>query len=210
MKRSLVLTIGLALVAVPVEAQLAFFPVDALPSAGDTPATFLGATYGRGVNDGSGKLDAYGAFVGRSGIGSRATIAAGVGMIDAAESEWTYGAAIGVDVLPAGSAAQLSLQSGVGYFSPIDDVSSLHIPVGLALKGMIEGPTANVAPWVMPRLSIFRNSVGDFSDTATEFGVSGGVAVTLPSGLGFHTSIDVLASDPSQALLGVGVHYMMP
>lgn len=208
MKRISVLTIGLAMMAaVPVQAQLTGFPVDALPSAGDMPATFLGATYGRGLNDASGKLDAYSAFLGRTGIGNRATIAAGVGMIDAAESEWTFGGAIGVDLLSAGGSAQVSLQTGVGYFSPIDDVSALHIPVGVALKGMVEGPTANVMPWVMPRISILRSSVGDLSDTSTEFGASGGVALTLPSGLGFHTSIDLLATDPSAWLLGVGVHY---
>jgi hypothetical protein len=209
MKRTLVLTLGLlTATAVSVEAQLAFFPVDALPSG--SPATFFGATYGRGMNDASGKLDAYGAFIGRTGVGNRATLAAGVGMIDAAESEWTFGGAVGVDVLPAGGSAQLSLQTGLGYFSPVTDVSTMHIPVGVALKGMVEGPTADVQPWVMPRLSIIRTSVGDFSDTSTEFGVSGGVAVTLPSGFGFHTSVDVLAADATQWLLGVGVHYLMP
>jgi hypothetical protein len=209
MKRTLVLTLGLlTAAAVSVEAQLAFFPVDALPSG--SAATFFGATYGRGMNDASGKLDAYGAFIGRTGVGNRATLAAGVGMIDAAESEWTFGGAVGVDVLPAGGSAQLSLQTGLGYFSPVTDVSTMHIPVGVALKGMVEGPTADVQPWVMPRLSIIRTSVGDLSDTSTEFGVSGGVAVTLPSGFGFHTSVDVLAADNAQWLLGVGVHYLMP
>ena len=210
MKRTLVLTLGLlTATAVSVEAQLAFFPVDALPSG--SAATFFGATYGRGMNDASGKLDAYGAFIGRSGVGNRATLAVGVGMIDApAESEWTYGAAVGIDVLPAGGSAQLSVQTGLGYFSPVTDVSTMHIPVGLALKGMIEGPTADVVPWVMPRVSILRSSVGDLSDTSTEFGVSGGVAVTLPSGFGVHTSVDVLAADATQWLLGVGVHYSMP
>jgi hypothetical protein len=210
MKRTLVLTLGLlTATAVSVEAQLAFFPVDALPSG--SAATFFGATYGRGMNDASLKLDAYSAFIGRSGIGNRATLAAGVGMIDfPAEGEWTYGAALGIDVLPAGGSAQLSVQTGLGYFSPVTDASTMHIPVGLALKGMIEGPTADVAPWVMPRVSILRASVGDVSDTSTDFGVSGGVMVTLPNGFGVHTSVDVLAADATQWLLGVGVHYSMP
>ena len=210
MKRISVLTIGLAMIAaVPVEAQLFNFPVQALPSAGDAPATLLAASYGRGLNEDSGKLDAYGAFIGRTGIGGRATVAVGAGMIDAAESEWTFGGAVGVDVMPAGGSAQVSIQTGVGYFSPATDVSGLHIPIGVALKGNIEGPTATVVPWIMPRLSVLRSSIGDLSDTSTEFGASGGVAFTMPSGFGAHTSLDLTASDPSVWLLGVGVHFMV-
>lgn len=211
MKRISVLTFGLALVAaVPAEAQLFNFPVQALPSAGDAPATFLAATYGRGINDDSGKQDAYGASVGRTGIGGRATIAAGVGMIDSdPDSEWTFGGAVGVDLMAPGGSAQVSLQTGVGYFSPVTDLSMLHIPIGVALKGNIEGPTATVVPWIMPRLSVLRTSVGDFSDTSTEFGASGGVAFTMPGGFGAHTAIDLTASDPSVWLLGVGIHYMI-
>jgi hypothetical protein len=208
MKRISVLTIGLAVVAaVPAQAQLANFPVYAQPTG--APATYLGATYGRGMNDASGKVDSYGAFVGRTGIGNRASIFAGLGMLDLdPDSEWTFGGGVAVDVLPAGGAAQVALQAGVGYFSPVEDFSILHFPIGVALKGMIEGPTADVMPWVMPRLSINRSSFGDLSDTSTDFGVSGGVALTLPSGLGFHTAIDLLATDPDNVwLIGVGVHY---
>ena len=209
MKRSLVLTLGLAmLAAVPVQAQLTNFPVYAAPSGG--PATYLGLTYGRGMNDASGKLDAYGAFVGRSGVGGRASIFAGLGMLDIdPESEWTFGGGVGVDVLPAGGSAQVSIQGGVGYFSP-GTATLLTFPIGVALKGNIEGPTATVAPWVMPRLHISRVSNGT-SATETDFGVSGGFAVTLPSGFGIHTALDLTAVDPSNVwLLGVGLHYMMP
>lgn len=211
MKRISVLTMGLAmLAAVPVQAQLTNFPVYAQPTG--APATYVGATYGRGLNDASGKTDAYGAFVGRTGIGQRASIFAGLGMLDLdPDSEWTFGGGVAVDLLPAGGSAQVALQGGIGYFSPVDDASNLHFPIGVALKGNIEGPTATVVPWVMPRLSINRAKVGDISDTSTDFGVSGGVAFTLPGGFGAHTALDLLAVDPdNQWLLGVGVHYMIP
>ena len=212
MKRISVLTIGLALIAaVPAQAQLANFPVYAQPS-GD-PATYLGLTYGRGMNDASLKQDAYGAFVGRTGVGGRASIFAGLGMLDVdPDAQWSFGGGVGVDVLPAGGSAQVGIQAGVGYMSfdvGTASVSTMHFPIGVALKGMIEGPTANVSPWVMPRLSILRISNGT-SETTTDFGASGGVALTLPSGLGFHTALDVLAADEAEWLIGVGVHYMIP
>jgi hypothetical protein len=47
------------------------------------------------------------------------------------------------------------------------------------------------------------------SATSTDFGVSGGVALTLPSGLGFHTALDLLAADENAWLIGVGAHYMI-
>jgi hypothetical protein len=212
MKRILALTLGLALMAVPAEAQLFNFPVYSLPSASDAGATFIAATYGRGLNDGSGKQDAYGAFVGRSGIGGRATIGVGGGMIDSSpDSEWTFGGAVGVDLLQTGSAA-VSIQSGVGYISfdlGTSDLTTLHIPIGVAIKGMIEGPTATVVPWIMPRISIFRSSFASVSDTSTEFGASGGVSFTLPGGFGAHTALDLMATDPSSWLVGVGIHYLI-
>jgi len=210
MKRTLVLTLGLlTATAVSVEAQLLNFPVYATPSG--EPATFLAAGYGRGLNDASGKQDAYGAAVGRTGIGNRVTVLGAAALIDSdPESEWTFAGAVGIDVLPTGGSAQVSVQSGIGYFSPSDNFSLLHFPIGVALKGMIEGPTANVEPWIMPRLSVVRTSNGT-SNTETDFGVSGGFGVTLPSGFGIHTALDLLAVDPDNTwLLGVGVHYIIP
>ena len=213
MKRISVLTIGLAMIAaVPVEAQLTNFPVYAQPTG--EPATYLGLTYGRGMNDFSGKADAYGAFLGRTGVGGRASIFAGLGMLDVdPDAQWSFGGGAAVDVLPAGGSAQVALQAGVGYMS-VDvggtDVTNLHFPIGVALKGMIEGPTANVTPWIMPRISINRASAGGTSATETDFGASGGVALTLPSGLGFHTALDLLAATENIWLIGVGAHYMIP
>ena len=214
MKRIWVLTVGLAMIAaVPVEAQLTNFPVYAQPTG--APATHLGVTYGRGMSEFSGKADAYGAFVGRTGVGGRASIFAGLGMMDVdPDAQWSFGGNVAFDVLPAGGSAQVAIQAGVGYMS-MDvlgtSVSNMHFPIGVALKGNIEGPTANVTPFIMPRLSINRSSGGGVSTTSTDFGASGGVALTLPSGLGFHTAIDLLATDPESIwLIGVGAHYMIP
>ena len=150
--------------------------------------------------------------MGRTGLGDRASIFAGLGMVDLSDpfdNELTYGGGLAVDLVPVGASAQLALQGGVGYFA-IEEYSNWHFPIGLALTGNIEGPTATVAPFVMPRLSINSASEGDESSTSTDFGVSGGVAFTTPGGFGAHTAIDLLAADEAEWLIGVGIHYMIP
>jgi hypothetical protein len=209
MKRALLMSFGLVAVAVPVEAQLFNFPVYATPSG--APATFVSADYGRGLNEDSGEFDAFGGAVGRTGIGGRTTIVGGFGYVDLPEEgKWTFGGDVGVDMLQPEGSAQVTIQGGIGYISFADDVSAMHFPIGVAIKGNMTGPSADVMPWIMPRLSIVRTSIFDESETETDFGVSGGVGFTLPSGFGAHTAIDLLNSDESLWTLGVGVHYVIP
>ena len=209
MKRALLMSLGLVAVAVPVEGQLFNFPVYATPSG--APATFVAGTYGRGLNEDSGEFDAFGGAVGRTGIGGRTTVVAGFGYVDfPTEAEWTFGGNVGVDMLQPDGSAQVTIQGGIGYLGVDvggETLTTLHFPIGLAIKGNMSGPSADVAPWIMPRLSIVQVSYLDESETETEFGVSGGVSVTLPSGFGAHTAIDLLNTDPSLWTLGVGVHY---
>jgi hypothetical protein len=208
MKRTWMFALGLMMLALPVEAQLFNFPTYSNPSAYGMPGTFIAATYGHGMNDASGKLDAYGAAIGRTGLGGRFSIVGAAGLIDAVESEVTFGGTVGVDLLPATGSTQISAQAGVGYFSP-GGVTFTHFPIGVALKTQIAGPTATVTPWVMPRVDIQRASASGVSATDTEFGVSAGFGVTLPSGFGVHSALDLLAEDTSVWVLGVGVHYVM-
>jgi len=208
MKRILMMSLCLVTVAVPVEAQLYNFPVYATPSG--EPATFVAATYGRGLNEDSGKLDAFGGAVGRTGIGGRTTVVGAFGYVDfPSEGKWTFGGDVGVDMLQPGGSAQVTIQGGIGYISFDTDDSSLHFPIGLAIKGNVTGPSADVAPWIMPRLSIVRSSFLGESDTSTDFGISGGVGLTLPSGFGAHTAIDLLNSESNIWTIGVGVHYVI-
>lgn len=213
MKRSLLLALGLLAAPSLVSAQLFGIPNYAAPSAFGTPATFLAASYGRGLNDASGKLDAYSAAVGRSGLGNRFTILGGVGMIDAAETEYTFGGAVSADLLQPASATQVSVQGGVGYLG-VDalggTLTTLNFPIGVALKYNIPGPTATVTPWVMPRANIMRMSLGGVSSTETDFGASAGFGLTLPNGFGAHSAIDLLAADENTWTVGVGIHYVMP
>jgi len=96
--------VGLVAVsAAAAEAQLMNFPVLALPSVGDAPATFIGAHMGRGLNNASGRINAFGASVGRTGLGGSITAAVGFGMVNYdPDAKYTFGVAGAVDVLPAG------------------------------------------------------------------------------------------------------------
>lgn len=216
MKRTILGTLtvlGFLLVsASPAEAQLFNFPVYAPPSSAATgPSTFVFGTFGGGLNDQSGKNNAVGAGIGRTGIADRVTVFAGGGLVlldDPADDELTLGGAVGIDLLP-----NVGLAAGLGWMSPSGG-TLLHIPVGVSLGTSIESESATVSPWVMPRVSFNRVSpdVGD-SNTETDFGVSGGVAINLASGLGFHAALDVLivedfaGDNTSSVLFGGGVHY---
>lgn len=213
MKRTFVLTLGLAVLPTLVSAQLTGIPNYAAPSAFGTPSTFIAASYGRGVNDASGKADAYGAVIGRSGLGERFTAFAGVGMVDMGDMEYSFGGAVSADLMQAASATQVSVQGGIGYLGVDvlgETLSTLTFPIGVALKRNIPGPTATVTPWVMPRLNIARASYSGSSNTETDFGASAGFSVTLPSGFGVHSAIDMWAADPNIWTLGVGAHYVLP
>lgn len=212
MKRARALLCGVCLVAltaVPASAQFWFSPDQALPSGSLVPAAFFAADYARGVNSASGKLDFLGAAVG--GTFTRVSVMGGLGVVSGGgNSDVTLGAAAGIDLLSAPAAPiKLMLQGGLGYIK-MAGVTRIRIPIGLAIKGNIPSPSATITPWVMPRLDIKRASGGGNSDTQLDAGASAGLAVTLPSGLGFHAALDLLLADGGEPLLfGIGAHYML-
>jgi hypothetical protein len=198
-----------ALSAAPVAGQLWGFPDYSVPSAQDGAASYLTATYGRGLNDLSGKLDAFGA------VFSRATdpvsFSAGLGYVKGpagADGEITVGGAISADVAPVGTAGRLSIQGGVGWMDA--GSTQLRFPIGVALKGHIESTSSTVSPWIMPRLDITRVSVLGISATETDFGASGGVLLAMNSGFGVHTALDVAFRNGGKVWsVGVGAHYQL-
>ena len=204
---------GMALtLAAPADAQLWFFPDHAVPSAFGSPSSFVAGTYGRGVNDVSGKLNAYGLIVGRSGLGERISVMVGAGLIDDIESEWTLGGAVGVDLFEADETTQVSVQGGVGWLDVDalgETITTLRFPIGIALKRRVEGESASVTPWLMPRFNISRISGFGNSDTELDFGASAGVGVTMTNGFGLHAAIDVLAANSTVLYAGVGAHYLI-
>lgn len=196
--------------AAPAGAQMWFFPDYALPSSNGTPATWLAATYGRGLNDASGKTDSFGGAIGRTM--EKLSVMGAVGQVTGdGDSELTFGGALGVDVLQRENST-VSVQGGVGYLS-LDvigtDVTALRFPIGVAWKGSYQSPEALISPWIMPRLNISRLSGGGQSETETDFGASGGASFTLPNGFGVHTAVDVLLSNSEMWFFGIGLHYLL-
>lgn len=205
-----VATALLIAVAPALEAQSFFFPDYALPSMADQPTGFLAASYGRGLNDASGKVDAYGVAYGRSM--ESFSFALNMGAADLVDTEITAGGSIAVDVMQ-GESATISLQGGVGWISfdvLTTSTTSLRFPIGVAIKGAVESPEARITPWVMPRLNVARTSAGGASTTSTDFGASGGVGFTFASGFGVHTALDVLVRDGGQPwTFMMGAHYVL-
>ena len=203
---ALALAVGLvSITAAQVEGQLWFFPDYAVPSSNGTPSTFVAGTFGRGVNEDSGELNAFGAVVGRTG--ERVSVMGGIGMVDDVDSEITLGGSVGVDVVN-GESATISVQGGIGWMSP-GDFTLVRVPIGLAIKGNGGSGSTSVIPWIMPRLNYTRVSFGGASSSETDFGASGGVGITSQGGFGVHLALDALFANETIFTLGLGVHYVV-
>ena len=212
MKRALLLSVGLIAAASPAQAQLAGIVNYAVPVGGEAPATHLVGEFGRGLNEDSGKLNAFAVAAGRTGVGGRGSVFFGASMLDAEpESEYSFGGVFAVGVSQPTAPTQFSLQAGIGYMAPSDGVTLWTVPVGVALARSMAQGTGNLNYWVMPRVHMSRLAVEGFdSEMQTDFGASGGIGFTMASGFGLHAAIDVLAADETAIGGGVGLHYVMP
>ena len=132
-----------------------------------------------------------------------------------AESDLSVGATANYRVF-GGPLVPLSvtLQAGVGYAKPDagllpdDDVTEWRFPVGLGFALTIPNPALAIRPWLAPRVDILRQSVGDESETNTEFGLSGGIELNLLNGLGAHATYDaIFTGDGTPGIFGAGLHY---
>ena len=212
MKRALLFAATLSTLAAPLQAQLTGIVTYAVPVGGEAPATHLSGEFGRGLNDDSGKLNAFAITAGRTGIGGRGSVFVGASMLDAdPDSEYSFGLAGAVGVSQPTSATQISVQAGVGYMSPVDDVTIWTVPVGIALGQSMPQGDNSLNYWVMPRLHMTRVAISGFDiEMETDFGASCGLGFTTASGFGVHAGIDLVAADPNIWTVGAGVHYAIP
>ena len=197
------LAVAMTMTASLAEAQITNQPVYVSPKHGT--GLSLAFDYGKGLNDSSGKLNAYG---GRATLGiGFVTIGAGASSISlgsGAGSEMSYGATASINIVsaplvPVGG----SVFGGFGTVSVAGNSQNSY-PVGAAIA--VKPPTAGlgIEIWAAPRVDIKNAS----STTATNFGISGGVNLDLPIGLGIHLALDYVAvSDAAPLLLGAGAQY---
>ncbi|MCH7876413.1 MAG: hypothetical protein IH965_14115 [Gemmatimonadetes bacterium] len=209
--RSLFAALTLGMFAAPASAQVFGMPVDFRPVG--TGVTIHGGI-GRGVNDSSGKITSAGGGV---------TIGLPSFQIGAAVSRWglktgepkeiSFGGHAAFKLpLPPATPVSLSIGAGVGVVSTdittTESVTSIFVPVGLTLAINVPSPTLDVTPWISPQFRYSRTgAIGtDPSESNSDFGVSGGLSITLPMGFGFQGLFDY--DNGSEAFtVGGGVHF---
>ena len=197
-KTGFVLSIAVAalLVATPAMGQLTNYPVTVLPAGDADGATSIGAGWGRGLNEDSGKLNAFGAaitraaetvsyqlagaYVNSSDIGLRGTLA--------------YN----------GLAENVGIQGGIEWKSP-DAGTQLNLPIGISFSG----GSGSVTYSVMPRVQFTRTSASSATTTDTDFGASAGIGFVTEGGVGLALSGDWV-SGTSSILVGAAVYYQLP
>jgi hypothetical protein len=207
--------IAALLTATPAMGQLVNFPVLALAPGDADGNTSIGAGWGRGLNDQSGKLDLIGAGVHRNM--ERVSFGISGGYLlndDPIDDEVALAGSVAYHV-PLDGSVNVGIQSGIGWFNPGESI--LLIPVGVAISGSTEAGSLTVNPWVMPRVQFTRVG-GTASSTETDFGASGGVAIQTEGGFGFGLALDLIIQDDISApgdnasSLGLGtyVFYALP
>jgi hypothetical protein len=221
---------GLALVlaAQPVSAQLVGLPVYFSPKGGT--GIMLAGDFGRVSSN---KLDGNSSPVHPTSLGGRATlglplVTLGVGVsvydpkVTTQESEIQYAGSAAFKVF-GGPLVPLavSLQAGAGYLSVgsgVFAVKMVNVPIGLGAALNIPTPGASLEPWVAARVHIRSTSSGGASITQTGTGLSGGLTLGFPMGLGLHVAADwskfgaktsgpFSLDDHAMLTVGVGVHY---
>lgn len=187
--------VGLGIIATPAMAQLAGQPVYAIPGG-----TGLSVNADLGVSiDPSG----FNTLAARATLGlPMVSLTAGIepDILDAGENQIMVGGAVTLLPLPTTS---LRLQANVGYGL---DSETLAVPIGVVVDVKPPTPALSVNPWVFPQFRIVRVSFLGTTETSTGVGVSAGVNLGLPGGLGGHVALDYDA-DAEAITAGIGVHY---
>jgi hypothetical protein len=216
------------LLAHPAAAQLQGLPVYFSPKGG-TGITFSG-DFGRVSST---KLNGVSSPAHPTAIGARVslglpfvTVGVGAAVFDpkiaTQDNELQYAGTAALKVF-GGPLVPLaiSLQAGVGYLkqgSGTFAAKNVNVPIGLGAALNIPTPGASLEPWVAARGQLRSTSVGAASATQFGVGLSGGLSVGLPIGLGLHVAADwsrfgaktsgaLMMDKVEQLVIGIGAHY---
>ena len=217
------ITVVALLVATPAMGQLRNSPTLALAPGDADGATSIGAGWGRGLNDNSGKLNSF--ILG--GVRSMEKVSFAVlggYVLDKLPDvdEITVGGHVAYNALnDPDQPVSVGIQGGIEWMSvdgTPDNTTLLNFPVGVSISGSTEAGSMAVRPWVMPRVQFTRSSGGGTaSSTETDFGASAGVSARSEGGVGIALSVDWLYTDDgtgsnnvSQLLFGASVFYRLP
>ena len=184
------------LVATPAMGQLTNYPVTVLPAGDADGATSIGAGWGRGLNEDSGKLNAFGAAVTRAAE----TVSYQLAGAYVNSSDIALKGTLAYNAL----AENIGIQGGIEWKSP-DAGTQLNLPIGISFSGGSESVTYSV----MPRVQFTRTSASSATTTDTNFGASAGIGFVTEGGVGLALSGDWV-SGTSSILVGAAVYYQLP
>ena len=197
-KTGFVLSIAVAalLVATPAMGQLTNYPVTVLPAGDADGATSIGAGWGRGLNEDSGKLNAFGAAITRAAE----TVSYQLAGAYVNSSDIALKGTLAYNAL----AENIGIQGGIEWKSP-DAGTQMNFPIGISFSGGSESVTYSV----MPRVQFTRTSASSATTTDTNFGASAGIGFVTEGGVGLALSGDWV-SGTSSILVGAAVYYNLP
>ena len=190
------IAVAALLVATPAMGQLLNYPIGALPAGDADGATSIGAGWGRGLNEDSGKLNAFAAGIGRSAE----TVSYQFAGAYVNSSDIALRGTLAYNAL----AENIGIQGGIEWKSP-DSGTQMNFPIGISFSGASE----SVRYSVMPRVQFTRTSASSATTTETDFGVSAGIGFATEGGVGLALSGDWV-SGTSSILVGAAVYYQLP
>lgn len=211
--RGALVAAALAMGPTSASAQLFNNPVYVSPSHGT--GFSLNGEYARGFDDNK-DINFVGARA-MLGLGP-VTAQAGAGGVlfgggSTADNEITFGGALALNILDLPLVpVSVNVQAGAGYTkfgAGVFSTKQLDVPIAVGVSINVPAPILDVEPWIAPRLHVMRLSNGA-SATEVGYGVSAGLNVTLPTGVGFHVAGDYLKVSGFQVrslVLGAGLHF---
>ncbi len=110
------------------------------------------------------------------------------------------------------SPLSVTLQAGVASWSQdvgAEDVSFLHVPVGVGVGLVIPSPAVSLKPWIAPRLDLAKVDLLPNDDWEANFGLSAGLDLAFVGGLGLRAAYDYVSADGGKpSAFSIGLNYV--